>query len=184
MQRITQCQLATRIRGDEFVQVVDFNENTVFPVVADPTKHPDKTKVYYLTKKQVGKVKGKYAYNDDAVIVFKGIVCLATGLVLPYGAVMNINFVSNEVYDSSIIYPLIIIFLIAGYGGYRTFISESIYASAMNFVYIIIIYFFSLRICQKDDSGISMQVYLFVSSLILMATVAASALYHNRLTEG
>jgi len=88
------------MRGNELVQVIDFNENTAFPVVADPTKHPDKIKVYYLTKKQVGKVRDKYAYNDDAVIVSKGIVCLATGLVPPYGAAWTLIFVSNEVYDN------------------------------------------------------------------------------------
>jgi len=127
---------------------------------------------------------------------------------------------------SSIIYHLIIIFLIAGYGGYRIFIYESISTPVMNFVYIIIsaavlagflfliylyksrkskdnnmvkpvlcdflsmmlmlawLYIFSLLICQEDDSGISTQTYLSVSSLILIATAVASALYHNRLTKG
>lgn len=48
------------ISGSTLTQVVKFNENTDFPVVADPTSHPAKSSVYYLTKDEVKTVRDKY----------------------------------------------------------------------------------------------------------------------------
>ncbi len=42
-----------KINGNELVQIIEFNDQTVFPVVADPTAHPTKTSKVYLTKTQV-----------------------------------------------------------------------------------------------------------------------------------
>lgn len=49
------------ITGNTLVQHVDFNENTKFPVVADPTEGDTKTSTKYLTKKQVKKTRDEYA---------------------------------------------------------------------------------------------------------------------------
>lgn len=88
------------VRGSELVQIVDFDENSAFPIVADPTKHPDKKKTYYLTKKQVRTIRDDYAHNDSAKIVTKGIVSLATGIVPPYGAAWVLISVANDLYDN------------------------------------------------------------------------------------
>ena len=51
------------IRGNELVQVVAFDENTAFPVIADPTKHPDKVVTKTISKKQVKKIRNSYSPN-------------------------------------------------------------------------------------------------------------------------
>lgn len=49
------------IRGDELVQIVDFNENSAFPVIADPTKHPNKTITKTVTKAKVKQIRDSYS---------------------------------------------------------------------------------------------------------------------------
>lgn len=51
------------VRGTELVQVVSFDENTAFPVIADPTKHPNKTVTKTISKKQVKKIRDSYTPN-------------------------------------------------------------------------------------------------------------------------
>ncbi|MCQ2547657.1 MAG: hypothetical protein MJ145_01475, partial [Clostridia bacterium] len=51
------------IKGDELVQVVNFDEDTAFPVVADPTTRPDKYKYTSVSKETIKKLRDSYAPN-------------------------------------------------------------------------------------------------------------------------
>ncbi len=63
-----------QIEGNKLIQRVEFDENTAFPVIADPTVHKNKTCVKYLTKSEVRKVynslkSGSSGYNYVATIL-------------------------------------------------------------------------------------------------------------------
>lgn len=49
-----------RIRGNELIQVVEFHENSCFPIVADPTAHPTKASRVYFNKVQVREMAEMY----------------------------------------------------------------------------------------------------------------------------
>ena len=57
------------IDGNKLIQVVDFNDDTVFPIVADPTSHPNRTKTYFLTKTQVKTIRDKYTNKNKYTII-------------------------------------------------------------------------------------------------------------------
>lgn len=51
------------IIGTSLIQIVDFDENTAFPVVADPTKHPNKTVTKTISKSKVKTIRNSYSAN-------------------------------------------------------------------------------------------------------------------------
>lgn len=92
-------QTTYSINGNILIQKVEFDENSAFPIIADPTSHPNKTKVYYLTKKQVLKVRDVYS-GSTAAEICSYIVSLA---LLPAGYVIGagwatITFMGNTYY--------------------------------------------------------------------------------------
>lgn len=52
--------------------MVNFNEDTAFPIVADPTSHPNKYTYIYYTKKQVKKVRDQYTGAPSVKDIIKG----------------------------------------------------------------------------------------------------------------
>jgi len=66
-----------RIEGNVLIQVVEFDQDSVFPIVADPTSHPNKTKIIYMTKSQVRTARDKYT-ESTYVKIGKYIISLAT----------------------------------------------------------------------------------------------------------
>lgn len=72
-----------KIDGSTLIQVVEFNENTAFPVVADPKSHPDKWVKAYYTKSEVEKIRDKYTSDDnDKVRLGKGLAKYGVGMVI------------------------------------------------------------------------------------------------------
>lgn len=49
------------IRGNNLIQIVNFDEKAKFPIVADPTSHPNKYTYVYYTKDQVEDIRDSYA---------------------------------------------------------------------------------------------------------------------------
>lgn len=91
------------IKGNELVQVVEFDKDTVFPIVADPTKHPNKTRYYHLTKTQARQVRDRYT-GSTAAVVSKGIIALALGkansLIPAIGSGWATISFLNDIYSS------------------------------------------------------------------------------------
>lgn len=104
------------IRGSKLVQVVDFNENSAFPIIADPTKHPDKYTTLKLSEKGVKKVCNKLTKSsplaDTIVVTAGGAVSVGgycaskflskkalTKILGPAGVVWDVIIVSNQIYD-------------------------------------------------------------------------------------
>ena len=59
-----------KLDGNTLIQVVEFNEDTVFPVVADPTTHPNKYLINYYTKSQVKTIRDQYAAGKSPELAF------------------------------------------------------------------------------------------------------------------
>lgn len=70
------------IRGDELVQVVEFDENTAFPVIADPTKHPNKTVIKKIGKTKVKEIRDSYS-TSKRVNYILGLFSLGSNFVVP-----------------------------------------------------------------------------------------------------
>lgn len=70
------------IRGDELVQIVDFNENSAFPVIADPTKHPNKTITKTITRKKVREIRDSYS-TSGRVRYIMGAFSIGATFVVP-----------------------------------------------------------------------------------------------------
>ena len=87
------------IKGDELVQIVALGRKTAMPVVTASTTHPNKTKIYYLTKKQTKKVRDRYT-GSTASIVSAGVVALATGKHPAIGAGWGVICIMNGVYTN------------------------------------------------------------------------------------
>lgn len=68
-----------KIEENVLIQVVEFDEDSAFPIVADPTSHPNKTKTGYLTKSQVRTIRDKYSQSTCAVIT-KYIISVGVGI--------------------------------------------------------------------------------------------------------
>lgn len=68
------------INGSELIQRVEFDKDTEFPVVADPTSHPTRTCAYALYKNKVKRIRDAYTNTDASTFlygVFATIGCLS-----------------------------------------------------------------------------------------------------------
>ena len=57
------------INGSSLTQVVEFNKNSTFPIVADPSTHPTYYKYFSLKKKSVKTLRDKYASSTRSTVV-------------------------------------------------------------------------------------------------------------------
>lgn len=87
-----------KIDGNTLTQVVCFNEKTVFPVVADPTSHPNKTSNYYYSKAGIKKLRDKYTELDYATF-YNGIITCASYYVQPFAGVCSTFVFLNQLYS-------------------------------------------------------------------------------------
>lgn len=88
------------VKGNTLVQHVDFDANSVFPIVADPTSHPNKTYYFYLTREGVKKERDKYtglsyANMASGVLGLASIICAAKGGVIAAVAAPTIPALST-----------------------------------------------------------------------------------------
>lgn len=60
------------VKGNTLVQHVDFDANSVFPIVADPTSHPNKYTYIYYTKDQVKAIRDQYTSVPSFKDIIKG----------------------------------------------------------------------------------------------------------------
>lgn len=85
------------IEGSTLRQVICFDENTAFPVVADPTSHPNKTSNYYYTKAGIKKLRDKYT-ELDASTFYSGIITCAAFYMQPIAGVCSSFVFLNQLY--------------------------------------------------------------------------------------
>lgn len=89
------------LNGNSLTQVIEFNELTKFPIVADPTKGDVTTQTYYLTKAQVKKVRDNYT-RSSAYVVCKGISSMAIGYVnFPLGVAWGSICLLGDAYNNT-----------------------------------------------------------------------------------
>ena len=58
-----------KIEDNKIIQNVDFDENSSFPIIADPTAHPTYYKYFSLKKASVKTLRDKYATSTRATIL-------------------------------------------------------------------------------------------------------------------
>ena len=86
------------IKGNTLIQVVCFDENTAFPVIADPTSHPNKTSKYYYTKKGIGALRDKYTELGYDTF-YSGIITCASYYLQPCAGVCSSFVFMNQCYS-------------------------------------------------------------------------------------
>ena len=88
------------IDGPSLIQHVDFANDSVFPIIADPNPHPNKTRTLYLTKNQVRKWRNK-SENSFAGQSVEYVVSGLIGLVnTPAGLASGAIFLVGNQYLS------------------------------------------------------------------------------------
>lgn len=87
-----------KIRDNELIQVINFDENSAFPIVADPTHHPNKTSKYYLTKKGIKKLRDSYTKSSPGKF-YSGLISLAIYKVNPIVGTCNLFIFINKSYS-------------------------------------------------------------------------------------
>lgn len=89
------------IDGHTLFQYVEFNENSEFPIVADPKEGDTKTLTKYLTKKNVKKTRDKYS-PEPMPSFWKSFMNNFGGNVPAFGTVWSIaNFLNERVNATS-----------------------------------------------------------------------------------
>lgn len=69
-----------RIEGNVLIQVVEFDEDSAFPIVADPTSHPNKYTYAYFSEVELLKMRDKYTSAPTVTGVLKGIGQMGAGV--------------------------------------------------------------------------------------------------------
>ena len=83
------------VEGNKLIQNVEFDENSVFPIVADPETHPTKYKYFSLKKANVKTLRDKYASSSRSVIVGYIVSVAVTSFSVASVAIASVTFASN-----------------------------------------------------------------------------------------
>ena len=84
-----------KIEDNKIIQNVDFDENSSFPIIADPTAHPTNYKYFSLKKASVKTLRDKYATSTRATILgYISSVALTKFSILSVG-LASVSFANN-----------------------------------------------------------------------------------------
>lgn len=83
------------IEDNKLIQNVEFDENSLFPIVADPETHPTKYKYFSLKKANVKTLRDKYASSSRSVIVGYIASVAVTSFSVASVAIASVTFASN-----------------------------------------------------------------------------------------
>lgn len=86
------------VEGNSLIQFVDFDYNTEFPVIADPTSHPNKTSEYFFTKSGIKELRDKYTDLSYSTF-YSGIITCAAYYTQPCAGVCSTFVFLNQVYS-------------------------------------------------------------------------------------
>ena len=89
------------IRENTLLQTVEFDENSEFPITADPTVHPTKYSYYYLTKDQVKTMRDRYAELGSLGNFYTNMLSVCAAYKAP------ILGVGTSIYFINVIYAII-----------------------------------------------------------------------------
>lgn len=88
-----------QITGNTLIQTVEFDEESNFPIVADPTSHPTKYSYYYLNKAQVKAVRDNYSSLGNMNNFYTGLLSLCSYYKAPLLGVGASVYFFNVVYQ-------------------------------------------------------------------------------------
>lgn len=83
------------IEDNKLIQCVDFNEDSLFPIIADPETHPTKYKYFSLKKASVKTLRDNYASSSRSVIVGYIVSVAVTSFSLASVAITSVALAST-----------------------------------------------------------------------------------------